>query len=72
MARKSYKVGDMVNLTAGFHNQVRPGPSEITRLMPPRDNKEEQYRVRGPDGMERAVGHHEIEEEIPLPGATPG
>lgn len=62
MARQTYKAGDMVNLTAGFHNQARPGPFEITRLMPPRDNKEEQYRVRGPDGREWAIGHHEIED----------
>lgn len=72
MARPPYKTGDLVQLTAGFHNQVRPGPFEITRLMPPRDNKEEQYRVRGPDGLERAVGHHEIEEEVPLPGGSTG
>lgn len=60
MARPPYKAGDMVYLTAGFHNQARPGPFEITRLMPLRDNSEEQYRVRGPDGRERAIDHHEI------------
>jgi len=31
--------------------------------MPSRDNAEEQYRVRGPDNRERAIGHHEIVED---------
>jgi hypothetical protein len=66
MARPPYKLGDLVNLTTGFHDQARIGPFEITRLMPSRDNKEEQYRVRGPDGLERAIGHHEIEEDRPV------
>lgn len=70
MANPPYKPGDLVNLSAGFHNQVRAGPFEITRLMPPRDNKEPQYRVRGPDGLERAVGHHEIVEEPAGPAAV--
>jgi hypothetical protein len=66
MARPVYKLGDMVNLTTDFSDRPRIGPFEITRLMPPRDNKEEQYRVRGPDGLERAIGYHEIVEEAPL------
>jgi hypothetical protein len=61
MARPPYKTGDLVELTRDFANQLRVGPFEITRLMPSRDNREEQYRVRGPDGRERAIDHHEIE-----------
>lgn len=59
----AYKAGDLVNLTRDFANQPRPGPFEILRVMPSRDNAEEQYRVRGPDGRERAIGHHEITED---------
>lgn len=55
-----YKAGDRVNLTHDFANRPRIGPFEILRVMPARDNAEEQYRVRGPDGGERAIGHHEI------------
>ncbi|WNJ89766.1 hypothetical protein [Bosea sp. 685] len=62
MASQPYKPGDLVNLEPGFANQARLGLYEILRVMPPRDNKEEQYRVRGPDGLERAIGHHEIAE----------
>ncbi|KRE04309.1 hypothetical protein ASE63_25680 [Bosea sp. Root381] len=62
MSRAPYKTGDLVELTRDFANQPRVGPFEITRLMPARDNREEQYRVRGPDGRERAIDHHEIDE----------
>jgi hypothetical protein len=68
MARAPYKPGDLVELTRDFANQPRVGPFEITRLMPSRDNREEQYRVRGPDGRERAIDHHEIE-PVPHDGA---
>jgi hypothetical protein len=60
MSEQRYKAGDVVELTGGFANQPRPGAFEVLRVMPERDNKEGQYRVRGPDGLERAVGHHEI------------
>lgn len=60
MTAAPYKPGDLVDLTNDFANQPRVGPFEILRIMPSRDNAEEQYRVRGPAGGERAVGHHEI------------
>lgn len=60
MSQQRYKPGDIVELTSGFANQPRLGAFEVLRVMPERDNKEGQYRVRGPDGLERAVGHHEI------------
>lgn len=60
MAQAPYKPGDLVNLTPDFANQPRVGPFEVIRMMPSRDNAEEQYRVRGPSGQERAVGDHEI------------
>ncbi|TCR63467.1 hypothetical protein [Bosea sp. BK604] len=59
----AYKAGDLVHLTHNMANQPRLGPFEILRVMPSRDNAEEQYRVRGPDGLERAIGHHEIVED---------
>lgn len=55
-----YKAGDLVSLTSDLANQPRIGPFEILRVMPSRDNAEEQYRVRGPNGQERAIGYHEI------------
>ncbi|MFT0892177.1 hypothetical protein [Pseudochelatococcus sp. G4_1912] len=61
MTTISYIVGDQVNLRPGIYGQPRSGSFEITRLMPARDdNGEQQFRVRGPDGIERAVNRHEI------------
>lgn len=62
MSTVVYKAGDLVHLTRDLANQPRLGPFAIQRVMPSRDNAEEQYRVRGPDGRERVVGHHEIVE----------
>ena len=70
MSEQRYKDGDLVELTTGFANQPRLGPFEVLRVMPERDNKEGQYRVRGPDGLERAVGHHEILEPARLDRAA--
>jgi hypothetical protein len=56
----AYKAGDLVALTNDFANQPRLGPYEVLRVMPARDNAENQYRVRGPDGRERAIDQHEI------------
>jgi len=58
----TYKAGDLVDLTRDFANQPRLGPFEILRVLPSRDNAEEQYRVRGPDGRERVISHHEVVE----------
>jgi len=60
MTARAYKPGDLVHLTRDFANQPRPGPFEILRVMPHLDNAERQYRVRGPDGRERAIGDEEI------------
>jgi len=60
MTTTAYKAGDLLSLTNDMINQPRPGPFEVLRVMPSRDNAEEQYRVRGPDGRERVIGHHEI------------
>ena len=60
----SYKAGDLINLTRDFANQPRLGPFEILRVMPSPDNAEEQYRVRGPDGRERVISHHEVIEDV--------
>jgi hypothetical protein len=60
MTAIAYRPGDLVELTSDFANQPRLGPFEILRLMPSGDGAEKQYRVRGPDGRERAIDHHEI------------
>lgn len=67
MTDHPYKPGDLVNLTHDFANQPRLGPFEVLRMMPPRDNAEHQYRVRGPNGQERAIGQHEIVESSDAP-----
>ena len=56
----SYKPGDLVHLTRDFANQPRLGAFEILRVMPHADNEQRQYRVRGSDGRERAIGDDEI------------
>jgi hypothetical protein len=63
VAKAPYKPGDLINLSRDFANLVRVGPFEVLRMMPLRDNAEDQYRVRGPDGRERVVGLHEIVEQ---------
>lgn len=60
MTTIAYKAGDLLSLSPDMVNRPRPGPFEVLRVMPSRDNAEEQYRVRGPDGRERVIGHHEI------------
>ncbi|KFC69230.1 hypothetical protein FG93_03276 [Bosea sp. LC85] len=60
MTAIAYKAGDLLSLSPDMVNRPRPGPFEVLRVMPSRDNAEEQYRVRGPDGRERVIGHHEI------------
>jgi hypothetical protein len=76
MNQPVYKPGDLIGLTHDFANQPRLGPFEVLRIMPQRDNAEAQYRVRGPDGRERAIEQHEIVESSDASAApsqiTPG
>ncbi|AMJ60962.1 hypothetical protein [Bosea sp. PAMC 26642] len=54
------KVGDRVTLSFGFVDHVGSGNYEVLRILPPAVDGEVQYRVRGDDGYERAIGHRQI------------
>lgn len=63
------KAGDRVRLTFGFADQSGEGEYEIVRVLPDAVNGERQYRVRGADGHERAIGSAQIAPtEFRLPG----
>ncbi|AZO76678.1 MULTISPECIES: hypothetical protein [unclassified Bosea (in: a-proteobacteria)] len=58
--QRSIKLGDVVRLSFGFADQSGSGEYEIVRIMPTRASGEREYRVRGADGHERAIGHDQI------------
>jgi len=60
MIERTIKVGDIVRLAFGFADRSAEGDYEIVRMMPARESGEPQYRVRGIDGRERAIGHNQI------------
>lgn len=60
MTEQPIKVGDFVRLSFGFADMSGAGDYEIMRVMPTRENGERQYRIRGADGHERAIGHSQI------------
>lgn len=60
MTERIIKVGDIVNLSFGFADRSGEGDYEVFRVMPVRESGERQYRVRGADGHERAIGHDQI------------
>jgi hypothetical protein len=57
---RSIAPGDVVRLSFGFADQSGAGDYEIVRIMPTRASGEREYRVRGADGHERAIGHDQI------------
>lgn len=57
---RSIAPGDVVRLSFGFADQSGSGDYEIVRIMPTRASGEHEYRVRGADGQERAIGHDQI------------
>lgn len=57
---RSIVPGDVVRLSFGFADQSGAGDYEIVRIMPTRASGEREYRVRGADGHERAIGHDQI------------
>lgn len=59
-ARHPIAPGDVVRLSFGFADQSGAGDYEIVRIMPTRASGEREYRVRGADGHERAIGHDQI------------
>ncbi|CAN7656217.1 hypothetical protein LJR090_001489 [Bosea sp. LjRoot90] len=58
--QRSIELGDVVRLSFGFADQSGSGEYEIVRIMPTRASGEREYRVRGADGHERAIGHDQI------------
>ncbi|CAN7619515.1 hypothetical protein [Bosea sp. LjRoot237] len=58
--QRSIALGDVVRLSFGFADQSGAGEYEIVRIMPTRASGEREYRVRGADGHERAIGHDQI------------
>lgn len=60
---RSIAPGDVVRLSFGFADQSGAGDYEIVRIMPTRASGEREYRVRGADGHERAIGHDQIVSE---------
>lgn len=55
-----FQVDDIVTLSFGFLDLFGSGNYEVLRVMPASERGESQYRVRGSDGHERAVGGHQI------------
>jgi hypothetical protein len=55
-----FKPGDRVKLAFGFHNHSGAGIYEIIRILPAAGDAEKQYRIRGDDGVERAIGEKQI------------
>ena len=69
MTEPHIKIGDIVHLSFGFADLSGTGGYEVVRIMPTRENGERQYRVRGTDGHERAIGQHQI--VVPIPQSAP-
>ena len=56
------KQGDKVRLNFGFTDRSGAGVYEVVRVLPAAVDGEAQFRVRGPDGFERAVGRRQIKD----------
>lgn len=65
MTQRSIKLGDVVRLSFGFADQSGSGDYKIVRIMPMRASGEREYRVRGADGHERAIGQDQILSDRP-------
>ncbi|MDB5590408.1 hypothetical protein [Enterovirga sp.] len=55
MSVHRFKLGQIVRVTRSFPDRTSQGAYEITRLLPEAVDGEPQYRVRGPDKIERVV-----------------
>jgi hypothetical protein len=64
-AQRAIAPGDVVRLSFGFADQSGAGDYKIVRIMPTRASGEREYRVRGADGHERAIGHDQIVSDGP-------
>jgi len=71
-AERPIALGDVVRLSFGFADLSGSGEYKVVRIMPTRESGERQYRVRGADGHERAIGHDQIFREVPGSTAEQG
>ncbi|MGO4404421.1 hypothetical protein AB4Z10_09155 [Bosea sp. RAF48] len=55
-----YHQGDVISLSFGFPERPAVGNFEIIRVLPVNERGQRQYRVRGDDGLERAIEEHQI------------
>lgn len=55
-----YKVGDEVHLNFKFLDLSGSGRYQVIRLIPAGIDGEPQYRVKGEDGVERAIGERQM------------
>lgn len=72
MSGQPVAVGDIVRLSFGFADLSGTGDYEIVRVMPVRESGERQYRIRGADGHERAIGQNQIVAPNAGPSHPPG
>lgn len=56
-----YKTGDVISLAFGFFDRTGVGEFQIIRGLPASGTGQRQYRVRGTDGRERAIGELQIQ-----------
>lgn len=57
---RNYQQGDVISLASGFLDRPAVGNFQIIRVLPVNEKGQRQYRVRGADGLERAVEEHQI------------
>lgn len=55
-----YQQGDVISLAFGFLDRSGAGNYQIIRVLPVSETGRRQYRVRGADGLERAIEEHQI------------
>lgn len=61
-----FKLGQMVALKRPLPDRTGFGKFEVIRLLPAAADGELQYRVRGPDKIERAVGESHLSKSAVL------
>lgn len=72
LSQRQIKLGNIIRLSFGFADQSGAGDYEVVRIMPTRESGERQYRIRGADGYERAIGHDQILAESHRAKPEPG
>lgn len=60
MSQHRFRVGQQVRLAARYPDPAGTAVYEVVRLMPETGNGEFHYRVRGPNGQERAASESQL------------